>query len=47
MPELAEDIFAFTRQHSPYTEITQLLGGKRALKFECSPTAGGRELRQT
>ena len=40
-------MLAFTRQHSPYTEIIYILGGKRELKREWSPTAGGRALHQT
>ena len=47
MPELAVEMLAFTRLHSPYTEIIYIRGGKRALKCEWSPTAGGRALRQT
>ena len=47
MPELAVDMLAFTRQHSPYTETIHMRGGKRALDCKWSPTAGGRELRQT
>jgi hypothetical protein len=47
MPERAVEMLAFTRQHSPYTEIIYIRGGKKELKREWSPTAGGRALRQT